>query len=180
MSPFEFYFSFFGLVLGIAVANVATGFGRLWRAREQARIGVCLPLLGAWLLTHIVMNWNTSWRTLQDLPVEPGTLFIGLIVALPYVFVSTIMFPENADQKESLDDFYLKHSRMVMVAMMIPTLSGRIGAFFYGETYSVARVVEIFLIFFLLPTILFFWRNLRVHQIGLALAVIILLWRLFQ
>lgn len=175
MSAFEFYFGFFGLILGIAVANVGVGFGRLWRAREQARVGVCLPLLGTLLLCHAIMNWNSSWLTLQAVPVEPLSLFIGLFVALPYVFVSTIMFPEDAHQQLSLDEFYLKHSRMVMVAMMIPTMSGRIGATFYGQAYSLAALAELFLTFFLVPIILLFWRNLWAHRVGLALLVALLL-----
>lgn len=174
MSGFEFYFSFFGLILGIAVANVGVGFGRLWRVREQARVGVCLPLLGALLLCHAIMNWNTSWLTLQAVPVEPLSLFIGLFVALPYVFVSTIMFPEDAHVQPSLDAFYLKHSRMVMIAMMIPTLSGRIGATFYGQEYSRAALVELFVTFFLVPIILLFWRNIWAHRIGLGLLVALL------
>lgn len=180
MSAFEFYFSFFGLILGIAVANVAIGFGRLWRAKERVRIGICLPLLGALLLCHAVMNWNTSWLTLQQVPVEPLSLLIGLFVALPYVFVSTIMFPEEAVEHGSLDDFYLSHSRMVMIVLMVPTTSGRIGSILYGDTYTFAQVLELFLTFFLVPLVLLFWRNIWAHRIGLGLLVALLLRAIFS
>lgn len=180
MSGFEFYFSFLGLILGIAVANVAIGFGRLWRARSQGRIGVCLPLLGVWLLCHAVMNWSSAWQTLQGVPVSPTSLFIGLFVSLPYVLVSTVMFPEDADRAGSLDDFYLSHSRLVMAAMMVPTLVGMIGYIvLFNRHYSPASLLETFLVVFLIPMVLIFWRNLWAHRIGLGLAPVLVIWWLY-
>ncbi|MFO0286503.1 MAG: hypothetical protein ACK51C_09500, partial [Brevundimonas sp.] len=120
MSAFEFLFGFFGLILGIAVANVGIGFGKLWRARGKVQVGVCIPLLGVWLLSHAVLNWTGAWSNLQGIPINPTVFIISLAVALPYVVVSTVMFPDDADTYTSLDDFYLSHSRLVMVAMMIP------------------------------------------------------------
>lgn len=181
MSSFEFYFSFFGLILGIAVANVAIGFGRLWRARRQVGIGACLPLLGVWLLCHAVLNWSSTWQSLQAVPVNPTSLFIGLLVSLPYVLVSTVMFPEEADRTGSLDDFYLSHSRLVMAAMMVPTLVGMIGYFaLFGRRYSPASLVETFLVVFLVPLVLFFWRNLWAHRVGLALAALLVVWWMYR
>lgn len=179
MSAFEFYFSFFGLIIGIAVANVGIGFGRLWRARETAQIGVCLPLLGAWLLSHGILNWLAAWTRLQDIPVSAASLFVGLFVALPYVVVSTVMFPEDAERHPSLDDFYMSHSRLVMAMMMTPTFCGIIGGMIFGEVYSAARLVEFFVFYFAAPLVLLFWRNLWAHRIGLALALALLLWQMF-
>lgn len=179
MSAFEFYFSFFGLILGIAVANVGVGFGRLWRVRERAQIGVCLPLLGAWLLSHAVLNWLAAWARLQSVPISAASLFVGLFVALPYVVVSTVMFPEDAERHESLDAFYLSHSRLVMALMVTPTFCGVTGGMFLGETFRAEKLAEIGLSYFAVPLVLFFWRNLRAHQIGLGLALALLLWQMF-
>lgn len=43
MSGFEYLFTFYGLLLGLAVANVATGFADMWRSRE-AYVRAGLPL----------------------------------------------------------------------------------------------------------------------------------------
>ena len=180
MSAFEFYFSFFGLILGIGVANVAIGFGRLWRAREHANIGLCLPLLGAWLLSHAILNWLFAWGALQAVPVTPTTLLIGLFVALPYVVVSTVMFPEDPDKHSSLDDFYLSHSRLVMVAMMIPTSAGMVGGLLSGNEYSAGEMIERFIVIYLIPTVLIFWRNLWTHRIGLGLALALIIWWMYE
>lgn len=169
MSAFEFLFSFFGLILGIAVANVGIGFGKLWRARDKVRIGVCVPLLGVWLLSHAVLNWVGAWKRLQDIPIDATAFIISLAVALPYVVVSTVMFPDDTDRHQSLDDFYMSHSRLVMVAMMIPTLAGMVGYLSGGRVYTAQALLEQFVVIYLVPIVLLFWRNLWAHRIGLAL-----------
>ncbi len=180
MSAFEFYFSFFGLILGIAVANVGIGFGRLWRARERADIGVCLPLLGLWLICHAILNWLAAWTSLQTVPITAGSLFIGLFVAMPYVVVSTVMFPDDADGHASLERFYLSHSRLVMIAMMVPTTAGQIGYLtIFGQSYTVEYALRLLIVYYAVPFVLLFWRNLWAHRIGLGLASVLLIWDLF-
>jgi hypothetical protein len=176
MSAFEFLFGFFGLILGIAVANVGIGFGKLWRARGKVEVGVCIPLLGVWLLSHAVLNWTGAWSNLQGIPINPTVFIISLAVALPYVVVSTVMFPDDADTYTSLDDFYLSHSRLVMVAMMIPTSAGMVGYLSGGRVYSGLALLETFVAIYMVPLVLLFWRNLWVHRIGLALASVLVIW----
>ena len=176
MSAFEFLFGFFGLILGIAVANVGIGFGKLWRARGKVQVGVCIPLLGVWLLSHAVLNWTGAWSNLQGIPINPTVFIISLAVALPYVVVSTVMFPDDADTHTSLDDFYLSHSRLVMVAMMIPTSAGMVGYLSSGRVYSGLALLETFVAIYMVPLVLLFWRNLWVHRIGLALASVLVIW----
>lgn len=179
MNAFEYYFTFFGLILGIAVANVGIGFGRLWRARDKVEIGVCLPLLGVWLLSHAVLNWSGAWGNLRDIPITPTTLFIGLFVGLPYVVVSTVMFPDDADRHTSLEAFYLSHSRLVMAAMMFPTSAGMVGYLAGGRHYSAGDLIQTFVVIYLIPLILIFWRNLWAHRIGLALASALVIWWMY-
>jgi len=95
---------------------------------------------------------------------------------LPYVVVSTVMFPDDADTYTSLDDFYLSHSRLVMVAMMIPTSAGMVGYLSGGRVYSGLALLETFVAIYMVPLVLLFWRNLWVHRIGLALASVLVIW----
>lgn len=180
MSAFEFLFSFFGLILGIAVANVGIGFGKLWRARIAVRVGVCVPLLGVWLLSHAVLNWTYAWMRLQDIPIDATAFIISLAVALPYVVVSTVMFPDDTDRHQSLDDFYMSHSRLVMVAMMIPTSAGMVANLSGGRIYSVQELLEQFVVIYLVPLVLLFWRNFWAHRVGLGLASALVIWWMYS
>ena len=44
MSGFEFLFSFYGLLLGLAVANVTSSFADAWRSRSEWQVGTAPPL----------------------------------------------------------------------------------------------------------------------------------------
>ena len=46
VDSFDYLFSFYGLLLGIAVANVAIGFADMWRDCGKIAVGYCPPLLG--------------------------------------------------------------------------------------------------------------------------------------
>ena len=54
MSGFDFLFSFQSLLLGLAVARVATGFADMWRGRKDIVVGISPILLG--LLSCCAVN----------------------------------------------------------------------------------------------------------------------------
>ena len=45
MSAFEFFFSFYGLLLGLSVAELVGGFARVRHERHRVRFGWVTPLL---------------------------------------------------------------------------------------------------------------------------------------
>ena len=46
MTQFEFFWAFYGLLLGLAVAELLSGFASLLRESAPPRLGVVTPLLG--------------------------------------------------------------------------------------------------------------------------------------
>ena len=56
MSGFEFLFSFYGLLLGLAVANVTSSFADAWRSRSEWHVGAAPPLLGTFILLAAASN----------------------------------------------------------------------------------------------------------------------------
>ncbi|WP_431469417.1 hypothetical protein [Sphingosinithalassobacter sp. LHW66-3] len=46
MSQFEFFMTFYGLLLGLAVAELMAGFANLIGAKARPRLGLFTPLLG--------------------------------------------------------------------------------------------------------------------------------------
>ena len=66
MDSFDYLFSFYGLLLGIAVANVAIGFADMWRDSEKIGVGYCPPLLGIVVMLGVyALAWyalsQTAW-----------------------------------------------------------------------------------------------------------------------
>ncbi|MDZ4362203.1 hypothetical protein [Brevundimonas sp.] len=121
MSAFEYVFTFYGLLLGLAAANVATGFADMWRDRLQVAVGVCTPLIAFIVLLGVMNLWLRFWANREMDSPGPWQMigFAGL--ALPYVFISRAMFP-GAGGATSLETHYLEHRRIMLLALATPPI----------------------------------------------------------
>ena len=118
MSPYEYLFTFYGLLLGLAVANVATGFADMWRDRRRVSVGVCPPLFALIILLGAMNLWLRFWAMRDTMEFNAWALINMTGVALPFVFLSRAMFPpEGAVQ--SLEDHYLEHRRVLLIVFAI-------------------------------------------------------------
>jgi hypothetical protein len=171
MTPFQLYFSFFTLIIGLAVAAVARGFGTLWQSRRSTRVGYLTPLLAAFLLLDMSRFWLALWNRQEISSLGPTALASVLCVTLPYVFATTIMFPADPGEWESLDDYYLAHSRPIFLAL----LASKIAAYAFdallfqwqpklGDVPGIVLILAPFLL-------LIIFRSATVHRAGLILLV---------
>ncbi len=171
MNSFQLYFSFFTLIIGLAVAAVARGFGTLWQSRQSIRVGYLTPLLAAFLLLDISRFWLALWTRQEIDSLGPVALASVLCVTLPYVFVTTIMFPAGSGEWESLDDYYLAHSRPIFVALLASKVAAYVfDALLFHWQPKLADLPGIILI--LAPfALLIAFRSARLHRAGLILLV---------
>src|SRR3954462_12391621 len=85
MNPFDYLFSFYGLLLGIAVANVAIGFADMWRDCERISVGTCPPLVASSVLFGGMNVWLEMWHTRPFVTVDGIQMLTAAAVSLPYV-----------------------------------------------------------------------------------------------
>lgn len=176
MSAFEFFFTFYSLIMGLAVANAAGGFGAMWRDRHDLRIGWCVPLLSALILFSAVGVWLAAWSDAETQVINQIQLFAALGVAVPYVFISVAMFPRDASGGR-LDAHYLSHSRSLIGAVMVSRLTALLMNLSDGYQPDLSGLATSLVPQWTVLIALLFWRNLRAHQIGLALLAAHTLWR---
>lgn len=118
MSAFEFFFTLFGLILGLAVAVVITGLSDLLRSRNHAPIGHLTPMLAMVVLFDVAAVWINSWNGLSDVAIAYGPFFAALVVAGLYFFAASMVFPKDAGEWASLDDYYMGHHRAMLGALL--------------------------------------------------------------
>ena len=117
MSDFEFFFSFYGLLLGLSVAELTGGFARLLHERRRVRFGWLTPLLALFVAIDLATFWNQAWRFFRDAPFNPALLLIGLVIAATFYVAASVTFPrvtaEGVETRIDLDQHFWAHRRVV-------------------------------------------------------------------
>jgi hypothetical protein len=106
MSNFELFMSFFGLLLGLAVAELMSGFANLARARDRPKIGVITPVLGLFIFLSIMVSLLDAFRKLQDVPVSLIGFALPTLIGLAHFVAAVAAVPRELGSWESLDDYY--------------------------------------------------------------------------
>jgi hypothetical protein len=141
VSAFEFFFSFYGLVLGLSVAVLATGAARAFKHRKTVKVGWKTPLLALFAAFDIATFWDAAWTNLGKAPYSYGMLLAGLAVAIVYFIAASLIFPEPEDEATSLNQHFEANKRPVLLLLCLTMLVGRPGfmamAIGYGFTFLI-------------------------------------------
>jgi len=180
MAGFEFLFSFYGLLLGLAVAQVTSSFADTWRRRGNWRVGVVPPLLGLFILLAVAQQWGSFWGGRDTLDMGPWELLTSMGMALPYIFLSHAMFPVALEGGGSLEDHYFQQRHILLGALLVPPVVSL--AYNIGMSPPQPVVSYLWLIGigqgprWIIPVALMIWPHRWVQLTGLTL---LCLWMIF-
>ena len=114
MSNFEFVFSLFGLLLGLALAQLLTGFGRALQSRHKIRIGWLTPMLGLIVALDVTSFWTFAWEVRDALTPHFFVLICCFAVTGLYYLVARIAFPDEPAEWPDYDGYFFRHKRLVL------------------------------------------------------------------
>ncbi len=117
MSGFEFIFTLFGLLLGLALAEGLGGLARALKASHAIRIGWPTILLGLFVSCDVVTFWMYGWAVREQIPVNWPTLFGGFVVTAIYFVSASLVFPDG--EWEAIDAHFERHHRTVLGGVLI-------------------------------------------------------------
>lgn len=130
MSGFEFIFSLFGLILGLALAEGLGGLSRALKASHRVRIGWPTALLGLFVSCDVVTFWMYGWSLRDLLPLSWPVLFGGFIVTAIYFVAASLVFPDDPEAWADLNAHFDKQRRLVLggiflcnVALIVTTIA---------------------------------------------------------
>ncbi|HWQ85665.1 hypothetical protein [Brevundimonas sp.] len=122
MSAFEFFFSFYGLLLGLSVAELVGGFARVLHERHRVRFGWLTPLLAVFVAMDVATFWSQAWVIFRGAPFNLSLLFLGLVVAATFYVAASVTFPrvtaEGVGDRIDLDEHFWIHRRLVFTCVM--------------------------------------------------------------
>lgn len=118
MHEFEFYFSFYGLLLGLSAATLVVRFADALGEHGKRRIGLLAPLLGIFVLLDVSSFWIWAWRARDFFEISYMQMYVGLIIAVAYFISASSAFPREGSDWTSLDDHYWHRKRMVVLGVL--------------------------------------------------------------
>lgn len=164
MGGFEYVFTFYSLLLGLAAANVATGLADVWRDRRGAKLGWFVPALGFIVLLLLMRQWIAYWSFREVMTLSTPRMIAAACVALPFVFVSRLIFPASSSAAP-LDDHFFAHRRAILLGLAASPFAALTAGFLNdGLAPSPWNATGV-----LLPIALIPFKNRLVNLAGLAL-----------
>jgi hypothetical protein len=114
MSRFEFFMSFYGLLLGLGVAELLGGFANLLRERQAPRPGIITPLVGLLAFTEMLANFVDAWNRLQQVEINLVPLLVPTLIGVAYYLVAVILLPRDLSEWPSLDAYFDRRKRWIV------------------------------------------------------------------
>lgn len=183
MSAFEFAFTLFGLVLGLALAEVLSGVVRVLKARSagpsseiRIRVGWQTPLLGLIVVLDLISFWLGAWEDREAIPIAFVPLVFSAALAGIYYAAASLVFPDDPQKWPNLDDWFGRHKRQVASGIFAANLLFSLGEVLMLGTWSASLSGRIWQIVYLaLAAALIFARRGRQSTILLCLMLTVFL-----
>jgi len=109
MSKFEYVAVLVSLVLGLGLANILTGLGRMINRRNEFQIDIVHLLWSIALFVVLVLNW---WVFFQNISVTNWTFeyFLSIIVwAVTFYLMTVVLFPTDKDTEQDYGKIFLQN-----------------------------------------------------------------------
>jgi hypothetical protein len=131
MSPFDFVFNLFGLLLGFTLIQLLSGFVRSLKAAGvesnvesgELKLGILTPMLGLFVLLDITSYWSNIWNVRALIPMGLDVLFGVLLLTSVYYFAASLVFPERPADWPVFDDWFWLRRRQVLGCLFVVNLA---------------------------------------------------------
>ncbi len=129
MTSFEFVFSLFSILLGLALAQVLRGFADVVEAGPKIRIGWPTFLLALVVMADITLFWRVVWRAREYMPDTSTALFVTLIISGLYYFAAVLVFPRKISGRNELETYFLAQKGKVLGCLLAANIIAHAGRY---------------------------------------------------
>ena len=114
MDRFSLFFAFYGLILGLALTEILSGFGHLVRTRSLHRMEAQTALLAVFGFVAITTVWIDAFTTLPQVQLTFRSLWPPILTGTCYYLGATVIFPSNSADFDRLAEYYAERKRFVI------------------------------------------------------------------
>jgi uncharacterized membrane protein len=181
---FEFALGLFSVLIGLAIADVATSFHRLMRAPGRVRWDPLALLAPLFALLITVGMWFDLWAVRNATSIRHFFLYLALVGCFFLLFlIAASSLPDEASGGTDLREFYQRNRRYFwsLVALFEITYVA-FGIHFIGGVMDrlprpvLAMILSQWAVLIAAPLILTQVRSRAIHYAVIALLFAIVLW----
>lgn len=118
MDQFSVFFTFYGLILGLAVTELLSSVGAYVRARPLRSMEVQAALLAFLVFLVICATWIDAWATRNDFSLGFASMSAPIGAATCYYLAATVVLPKERTDYDDLAG-YLTRRKSFVVWMLI-------------------------------------------------------------
>lgn len=130
MSVFEYVFSLYSLLLGLALAHLLSGLAKVVEARDKVRLGWPTALLALQMMLTLAIFWEIAWRARSAVPDNSAALFASLIICSLLFFGAVLVIPSDPARHRDLDAHFWKEKSTVLSCILLANIVA------YGWRYA--------------------------------------------
>jgi hypothetical protein len=119
---FAFFFAFYGLILGLAVAELLSGFAGMVRAHALKKLEARTALLALLIFLMICTTWIDAWSELRSLDLVFADLWAPILLATFYYLAAAVVFPHEREQYAHLSAYFAARKRFVVGLLWATTI----------------------------------------------------------
>jgi hypothetical protein len=129
VDDFEFLAGFFGVLLGLVIAQIATKLAEAIDEHRERPIGLLTSLLAAFVLCDVTGFWLWIWSVRDVIIVSWQSVFVSTALAITYYLAAALIFPRSPGRWASYDAHYWARKRLVLggiLAVNMVVLAGQL------------------------------------------------------
>ena len=156
MGKFDFAFTLFGLIAGLALAEVLAGFVRVLKARSvragesaSIRTGLQTPLLGLLVVLDLISFWQGAWEDRAFIPLDYAPLVYMALLSGIYYAAASLVFPGDPRDWPDLDDWFARHKGQVGLGIFAANFLFSLGEVLVTGTWSNSNISRAFQVLYL-------------------------------
>ena len=118
MDEFEVFFTFYGLILGLAAAEILSSLGGLARDGSLRLMRPQAALIAFLTFLLICATWIDAWSLRASFSLDLRSLWAPIGAATAYYLAAVVVLPRKSADWENMDAYFAEHKGFVVVALL--------------------------------------------------------------
>lgn len=106
--------TFYGLLVGLGVAELLLGFMNLLRHRQRPKLGLLTPLLGVLVLLQMMALFIDAWTSLEAVQISMVSLAVPTLIGVAAFAACVLVVPREIEEWPDLDAYFYRNRRIVL------------------------------------------------------------------